>query len=117
MLQTDSSSKELKLDVAQCLEKSYGRPEKKRWLKRYGKCDIRLSVIPQRWSPGLTFTLHLLIASGESLQAFGVTILIKSKSSAQSSHAEVFSAVVMVESWNTGEMCALSYLPHGPCMT
>lgn len=74
----------------------------KQWLKHYGKCDIQLSVIPRRWGPDLMFTLHLLIASEESLEALGVTVLIKSKSSAWSRQAETFSAVILGEKRDVG---------------
>lgn len=56
--------------------------------------------IPQRWAPALTFTLYLIIALGESLKAFGVTILIKSESSTRARHAEALSVVVIGEKWN-----------------
>lgn len=56
--------------------------------------------ILQRWAPALTFTLYLIIALGESLKAFGVTILIKSESSTRARHAGALSVVVIGEKWN-----------------
>lgn len=83
MLQRVSFSKELRLDVAQCLVNSCGKAKGRQWTKQYGKRYIQIVVIPQRWAPALTFTLYLVIAFGESLKAFGVTILIKSESSSR----------------------------------
>lgn len=57
-------------------------------------------VIPQRGAPALKFTLYLIIAFGESLKAFGVTVLIKSESSTWARHAEALSVVVTGEKWN-----------------
>lgn len=51
-------------------------------------------------APALTFTLCFIMAFGESLKAFGVTILIKSESSTWARHAGALSAVVTGEKWN-----------------
>lgn len=100
MFQRVSFSKELRLDVAQCLVKSWGRAKGRSWMKQCGKCYFQVLAISQRWAPALTFTLCLIMAFGESLKAFGVTILIKSESSTWARHTEALSVVATREKWN-----------------
>ena len=74
--------------------------EGRQWMKRCGKCSFQILLIPPRRAPALTFTLGLIIAFGESLKAFGVTILIKSESPACARHSEALLLVVTGEKWN-----------------
>jgi hypothetical protein len=60
----------------------------------------KIWVSPQRGASALTFTLCLIIASRESLKAFGIPILIKSESSTWARHAEPLSVVITGEKWN-----------------
>lgn len=69
-------------------------------MKLCGKCYFQILVIPERWAPALTFTLCLIMAFGESLKTFGVTILIKSERSTWARHAGALSVVVTGEKWN-----------------
>lgn len=95
----DSYSKELRLDVAQCLVESYGRLKEGHGWSRAENVTSKFYLFPK---DGLRSHSYPVLYDGirESLKAFGVTILIKSESSTWARHAGPLSAVVTGEKWN-----------------